>query len=134
MDDAISLISRYYSAFNAGDTEAMLACLAPDVAHHVNEGQVRTGIEAFRAFSAQMSRCYGERLEDIVIMATPDGSRAAAEFTVHGTYLATDDGLPPARGQSYTLPAGGFFSVEGGRITRIVTCYNLADWVAQVSA
>lgn len=134
MDDAINLISRYYAAFNAGDAEAMIACLAPDVAHHVNEGQLRIGTDAFRAFCAHMSRCYDERLEEIVIMATRDGARAAAEFTVHGTYLATDDGLPPARGQRYTLPAGAFFSVANGRITRIVTHYNLADWIRQVSA
>jgi steroid delta-isomerase-like uncharacterized protein len=134
MDDTSTLISRYYGAFNAGDTEAMIACLAPDVAHHVNEGQVRTGTDAFRAFSAHMSRCYAERLEDLVIMATADGSRAAAEFTVHGTYLATDDGLPPARGQTYSLPAGAFFSVKGGAITRVVTYYNLANWIRQVSA
>jgi steroid delta-isomerase-like uncharacterized protein len=67
-------------------------------------------------------------------MATADGSRAAAEFTVHGTYLATDDGLPPARGQTYSLPAGAFFSVKGGAITRVVTYYNLANWIRQVSA
>jgi len=134
MQDTIDLITRYYAAFNAGDTEAMIACLAPDVAHHVNEGQVRIGTEAFRAFCAHMSRCYDEHLTDIVVMATADGSRAAAEFTVNGTYLETDEGLPEAGGQTYRLPAGGFFSVEGGRITRIVTYYNLADWVAQVSA
>ena len=42
------LIHRYYNAFNAGDTDAMLACLTPDVAHHVNEGGIRVGQEAFR--------------------------------------------------------------------------------------
>ena len=62
MQDTIDLITRYYAAFNAGDTEAMIACLAPDVAHHVNEGQVRIGTEAFRAFCAHMSRCYDEHL------------------------------------------------------------------------
>ena len=36
-------VEAYFAAFNAGDTEAMLACLAEDVAHHVNEGQVRRG-------------------------------------------------------------------------------------------
>lgn len=45
--DTHSLIDRYYAAFNASDTEAMIDCLAPDVAHHVNEGQVRTGQDAF---------------------------------------------------------------------------------------
>lgn len=129
-----ALITRYYAAFNAADTEAMIACLAPDVAHHVNEGQIRTGTGAFRQFCAHMTRCYRENLTDITIMVSADGSRAAAEFTVNGTYLVTDAGLPEARGQTYTLPAGGFFSVKDGKITRVVTYYNLADWMAQVSA
>jgi len=133
MDEAITLIKRYYAAFNDGDRDVMIACVAPDVAHHVNEGQIRRGTVAFRAFCDHMARCYAERLEDIVVMATENGHRAAAEFTVRGTYLATDSGLPEARGQSYVLPAGGFFSIRDGQISRIVTYYNLADWVAQVS-
>ena len=127
-------IDAYYAAFNAGDTEGMIACLTPDVAHHVNEGTIRVGTDKFRAFCEHMSRCYSERLTDIVVMIAEDGTRAAAEFTVNGTYLATDAGLPEARGQGYVLPAGTFFSLEDGKISRVVTYYNLADWVAQVSA
>lgn len=128
------LITRYYAAFNAGDVDGMLDCLSDDVAHHVNEGAVRVGKDAFAAFCAHMNARYSERLDDIVVMATPEGDRAAAEFTVHGTYLQTDTGLPEARGQTYSLPAGAFFSVADGQITRVVTYYNLADWVRQVSA
>ena len=51
-------VEAYFAAFNAGDTEAMLACVAEDVAHHVNEGQVRRGKAAFGEFCAHMSRCY----------------------------------------------------------------------------
>jgi steroid delta-isomerase-like uncharacterized protein len=127
-------IDAYYAAFNAGDAEGMIACLTPDVAHHVNEGGVRIGTEKFREFCAHMSRCYKETLTDIVVMISEDGTRAAAEFTVNGEYLATDDGLPEAKGQTYVLPGGTFFSLEGGRISRVVTYYNLADWTAQVSA
>lgn len=130
---ASEIVARYFAGFNAGDVEAMLACLSPDVAHHVNEGQVRVGRDAFRAFCAHMSRCYREELTDMVIFEAEGGTRAAAEYVVNGTYLQTDDGLPEARGQSYRLPAGSFFSLEGGRITRVVTYYNLADWVRQVS-
>jgi steroid delta-isomerase-like uncharacterized protein len=81
-----------------------------------------------------MNRCYKEHLTDIVVMQNEAGNRVAAEFIVNGTYLATDAGLPEARGQTYVLPAGSFFSVEDGKITRVVTYYNLADWIAQVSA
>ncbi len=134
MQDTRALITRYYAAFNASDTEAMIACLAPDVAHHVNEGAIRTGHDKFRAFCAHMDRCYAETLTDIIVMASEDGTRASAEFIVNGTYKATDDGLPEAHGQSYRLPAGMFFSIANGAITRVVTYYNLADWTAQVSA
>jgi steroid delta-isomerase-like uncharacterized protein len=127
-------IDAYYAAFNAGDTEGMIACLTPDVAHHVNEGGVRIGTDKFRAFCDHMSRCYRERLTDIVVMISEDGTRAAAEFTVNGEYLATDEGLPEAKGQTYVLPAGTFFSLQDGKISRVVTYYNLADWTAQVSA
>lgn len=132
-DTALATIRAYYDAFNAGNTAAMLDLVAEDVAHHVNEGAVRRGRAAFADFNAHMTRCYRETLTDMVIFASPDGTRAAAEFTVNGTYLATDAGLPEARGQGYVLPAGAFFSLEGGRITRVVTYYNLADWVRQVA-
>jgi steroid delta-isomerase-like uncharacterized protein len=129
---AIALIERYYAAFNAGDAEGMLACLTEDVAHDTNQGSRQQGLEAFRTFIAHMDRCYSERLEDIVIMAGADGTRAAAEFTVHGTYKATDEGLPEASGQRYVLPAGAFFELDGRRIARVTVYYNLADWLKQV--
>lgn len=130
----MQVIATYFDAFNAGDIDGMLACLSDDVAHHVNEGQVRQGKAAFAAFCAHMSACYAETLTDMVILTHPDGTRAAAEYIVNGTYLATDDGLPEARGQTYRLPAGSFFDVAQGRITRVTTYYNLADWMRQVSA
>ena len=127
-------IARYFAAFNADDTEAMIDCLADDVAHHVNEGNIRIGKDKFRDFCAHMDRCYKENLTDMQIFVSDDGTRAAAEFTVNGTYLATDEGLPEATGQTYKLPAGSFFSLRDGQITRVTTYYNLSDWIKQVSA
>jgi steroid delta-isomerase-like uncharacterized protein len=134
MTDARQIVQRYFDAFNASDVQGMVDCLTLDVAHHVNEGQVRVGRDKFRAFCTHMSHCYAERLTDMEILVSADGRRAAAEYVVHGTYLETDDGLPAADGQTYVLPAGSFFSIEHGRISRVVTYYNLADWVRQVSA
>ena len=130
---ATDTIAAYFTAFNAGDTDAMLACLSDDIAHHVNEGNIRSGKPAFAEFCAHMSRCYRENLTDMVIFEAENGTRAAAEYIVNGTYLATDAGLPDARGQTYRLPAGSFFTLENGLISRVTTYYNLADWVAQVS-
>lgn len=127
-----ALIERYYSAFNDGDVEAMLGCLAPTVVHDVNQGGRRRGKKMFREFLGHMNRCYKERLADIVVMVSEDGSRAAAEFQLKGKYLATDKGLPKAAGQIYKLNVAATFAVRDGRITRIATHYNLADWLAQV--
>lgn len=127
-----ALISAYYAAFNTADFDAMVALLTPDVVHDINQGERQTGREAFRAFMSHMNECYSEKLEDIVIMTDETGIRAAAEFVVHGTYKATDTGLPPARGQPYTLPAGAFFDIRDGCIARVTNTYNLAAWLRQV--
>lgn len=132
-DNAEALIRRYYDAFNVGDTDAMLALVSDDVEHRPNESEPRIGRDKFAEFNGHMSDSYGERLEDMTIFASPDGHRGAAEFTVHGTYRDTAPGLPEAKGQTYILPAGSFFQMADGRITRITTFYNLADWVRQVS-
>ena len=133
MSDAIALIQRYYDAFNRGDWAAMLDCLTDDVAHDLNQGGREHGREAFRAFLARMNRSYREQLQKIVVMASADGLHAAAEYEVHGSYLADDEGLPPAHGQRYVLPGGAFFDLRDGRISRVSNYYNLADWIAQVS-
>lgn len=131
--DTKSLIAAYYEAFNAGRTDDMLALLHDDIEHHVNEGGIRRGKALFAEFNAHMTDSYRETLTDMVIFANDAGDRAAAEFVVNGTYLKTDEGLPPARGQTYRLPAGSFFTIRDGRIARVTTYYNLADWTRQVS-
>ncbi len=131
-EQTIDLIRRYYAAFNAGDMTAFLALLTEDVAHDINQGRRETGKDAFASFMQHMNLCYRERLVDFAIMANEAGDRAAAEFTVLGEYLASDEGLPAATGQRYRLPAGAFFEVRDGKVARVTNYYNLPDWIAQV--
>ena len=133
MHDATGqLIRDYYDAFDARDMPRFLALLDEDVVHDVNEGGRETGKAAFAAFMERMNAHYRETISDLVVMTDADGSRAAAEFTCSGEYLATDEGLPPANGQTYRLRAGAFFDVADGRIARVTNHYNLADWIRQV--
>ncbi|MBN3563688.1 ketosteroid isomerase-related protein [Aliamphritea spongicola] len=129
-----ALIEAYYGAFNRGDMDAFLALLTDDVRHGINQGGTEVGKEAFARFMDKMNAHYKEQLTDIVVMVSADGSRAAAEFVVHGEYLSTDEGLPAANGQKYVLPAGAFFEIKDGKVDRISNYYNLEDWIAQVSA
>lgn len=134
MTDALALIRSYYATFNRGDAPAMLALLTDDVVHEPSQGTVRHGREAFAEFLDHMNRCYVEEVIDPVVMANPDGTRAAAEFLLNGRYIATDEGLPEAHGQAYRLRVGAFFEIVDGRIARVSNHYNLAEWIAQVEA
>ena len=131
--DTFDLITRYYAAFNVGDMDTFLSLLTDDVVHDINQGAREIGKGAFAAFMERMNRHYREELVGITVMTAPGGARAAAEFTVLGEYLATDEGLPPARGQSYRLDAGAFFVVRDGKVARVTNYYNLQDWIRQVS-
>lgn len=133
-DRATELVLAYYAAFNRGDRDGMLALLDDAVVHDLNQGPRETGRTAFAAFLARMDACYREQLRDIVVLASLDGDRAAAEYVVHGEYLRSDEGLPPATGQKYVLPGGAFFEIRNERIARVTNYYNLQDWIAQVSA
>ena len=128
----LALVWRYFESFNAGHGQGMLDCLSDDVVHDVNEGERRRGRALFGEFLQHMERCYREQLRDIVIMTGDVPGRVSAEYVVHGTYVATDEGLPPARGQTYVLPAGSFFEIADGRIRRVTTYYNLRNWIRQV--
>lgn len=131
---ATEIIRAYYDAFNSQDMAAFLALLSDDVVHDINQGERQSGKAAFATFMEHMNRCYRETLTDMVIMASSDGKRASAEFIVNGEYLVTDEGLPEASGQTYVLPAGAFFELADGKVSRVTNYYNLNDWIAQVGA
>lgn len=131
---ALALIQQYYAVFNSGDREAMLALLTEDVVHDINQGASEVNREVFRAFLERMDRSYREEVTELVVMAHADGTRAAAEFYILGTYLNTDEGLPPATGQTYRLRVGAFFDIRDNKVARVTNYYNLEDWLRQVGA
>lgn len=134
MDRATELVLRYYSAFNRGDRDAMLACLADDVAHDINQGVRETGIGFYRTFVDALQGSHRLQLRELVVMANAQGTRAAAEYVAHGEYVADYPGMPPARGQRYVLPGGSFFGIAGERIVRLTNYFNREDLLKQLMA
>ena len=130
---ATDVLHNYYDAFNRHDWDTMLGLLTDDVVHDINQGTREVGREAFKAFLDRMDTAYREVLSNLVVMATPDGTRAAAEFIIDGEYLVADEGMPAAHGQRYHLPVGAFFELRDGRIARVTNFYNLTDWLRQVA-
>lgn len=131
-ENSLNTLKKYYNSFNNQNLEDFYSCLHPDVIHDINEGAAEVGLPLFKKFMERMNSCYKEHLENIELMSNEAGTRLAARFVVKGTYLKTDAGLPPARGQNYSLPAGAFFEIKDGLIARVTMYYNLADWIKQV--
>lgn len=127
-----NLILQYYNAFNQQDMPAFFELLDDDIIHDINQGHREVGKQKFALFMQKMNRCYKEQIKSLVIMINESGTHAAAEFIVDGEYIATDEGLPPASGQKYSLPAGSFFEIQAGKVKRVTTYYNLQDWINQV--
>lgn len=126
------LIEAYYAHFNLTNWDAMLELLSEDVAHDVNESQREIGKAGFKAFLERMNHSYAEHISSLSVTVGSDGSRAAAEYIVSGTYLRTDSGLPEATGQQYRLDGGAFFEVRHGKISRVTNYYNLHTWLQQI--
>jgi steroid delta-isomerase-like uncharacterized protein len=132
MDDTARLIREYFDTFNRRDNNGRLALLADDVRHDINEGPSEYGRADFARFIEHMDARYREQIIDLVVMTNE--YRGAAEFIVEGEYIGTDQGLPEARGQRYSVPAAAFFEVQDGKITRVTSYYNLRGWIEAVSS
>ncbi|MEO1204867.1 MAG: ketosteroid isomerase-related protein [Pseudomonadota bacterium] len=130
---AALLVREYCEAMNTGDAEKLLSLLDDDVVHDVNQGERREGKERFKAFQARMAHHYKETLADPVVMVARNGERAAVEYNIEGVYLDTEQGLPAAKKQAYTLPGGTFFAIKDGKISRISSYFNMTDWITQIA-
>ena len=81
MDNARAVIGRYFDGFNAGDTEAMLACLATDVSTMSTRVRARRQGQicgVLRPYDPVLPRDL-DRLGGHGV--TEDGTRAAAEYS-----------------------------------------------------
>ena len=118
-----TLITRFLDALNAADIEAVLACLHEDIVQEVGDER-QFGRDAFRFHLGARARRFDEQIGDIVVMASADGTRAAAEFTRRGRLKMA--GATGDAGDHYSVAAGMFFAIEDGVIVRI-TPHNFVE-------
>jgi steroid delta-isomerase-like uncharacterized protein len=128
-----ALIKAYIEAANKNDNAAILALMHEDVAFDVSQSKREIGTDNLRLLLASKAAHIKEQLADAVILSSEDGSRGAAEFTWHGSYVATIDGFPKASGQRFSMQAGLFFEVDDSKITRITSYRDMAEWARQIS-
>jgi steroid delta-isomerase-like uncharacterized protein len=130
---AVETLKRLFVALNAGDRDATLACLAPEVAFDTFEGVREIGREAVRRVLAERGSVYRESMRDLVLMTEDSGRRGAAEFTLRGIYQGQAQGMPAASGQAFSVPGGAFFDIEdNGLVARASFVLNAAELVRQL--
>lgn len=130
---AHDVVERFLAAINDHDTDTMMALLSEDVAFDPREGGREIGKEKVHWYIGLFNRHFREHYTDIAIMTAPDGVRAAAEFTISGTYLVTKEGFPEASEQTYRISSGMFFEIDDGVITRLTTYLDRDAWRAALA-
>lgn len=130
-DRATELVLAYLAAFNRGDWAAMLELLDDGIVHDFDPGRRETGKGAFAAYLHARSG-NREQLRDIVVMTSPDGARAAAEYMIHGECEAGAPSRPGVHRQRYALPGGTFFAVRDGLIARVSNYQQRADQASAI--
>lgn len=122
-----ALCDRAFEAYNAQDWPALFAMMAPDARFDVGPNVPVTGPDGASFIIDFYGKHYETTFADWHHFI--DGDRTASEATMRVTYVATEPGLPEAKGQSGEIPAALFGQVRGGKFTRIKMICSFCDWM-----
>jgi len=78
-----AVLDRYFVAQNAHDTDALVACFAPDAVVH-DEGADIVGTDAIRAWKEETSKKYSVTVEPLE--SREEGDRTVVVARVTGTF------------------------------------------------
>jgi steroid delta-isomerase-like uncharacterized protein len=123
----------FANVFNSGDHGAVIDLCQEDVIHDINGAQREIGTDKLKLHLATAKAHRADKLADVIVLSSPDGSHGALDCTLRGTYVASIDGLPKANGQRYALPAIFMFELDDGKISRFVTHFDMQEWLRQIS-
>jgi steroid delta-isomerase-like uncharacterized protein len=127
----VDLVRRSFAAFNAGNTQALLSVVSPDLVMHLAEApEPIRGRETWRAGFAMMRAAFPDleaRLDDIVAA----GDRVAVRLTFRGTHRGEFQGVP-ATGRAIAYVSHEFYRVEDGLIAEEWICSDMASLFRQL--
>jgi steroid delta-isomerase-like uncharacterized protein len=131
-DANAALVRESVEALNAGDTERLLAVVAPDIVIHYAElPEPLHGRETWQQGFELMKRAFPDlraTVDDIVAAA----DKVALRLTLRGTHQGEFQGIP-ATGRTIGYVSHEFYRVEDGRIAEEWICSDLASVFRQLS-
>ena len=119
-------------AFNAGDTERLLAVVAPDIVMHYAEmPEPLAGRETWQQGYELMKRAFPDleiRVDDLVAA----GDKIAVRLTLSGTHQGEFQGIP-ATGRTINYVSHEFYRLESGLFAEEWICSDLASLFRQLT-
>jgi len=126
-----ALVRESFEAFNAGDTERLLAVMAPDFVMHLAEFPQPLGRDAWRQGFEMMRRAFPDleaRVEDVV--AADD--KVAVRISFHGTHRGEFQGFP-ATGREVHYVSHEIYRVANGLFAEEWICSDNASLFRQLT-
>jgi steroid delta-isomerase-like uncharacterized protein len=126
-----ALVRESFEAFNAGDTEALLAAMAPDFVMHLAEFPQPLGRDVWREGFEMMRRAFPDleaRVEDVI--AADD--KVAVRVSFRGTHRGEFQGIP-ATGREVHYVSHEIYRVEDGLFAEEWVCSDNASLFRQLT-
>jgi steroid delta-isomerase-like uncharacterized protein len=131
-DANVELVRAGFRAFNAGDTEACLAIMAPDIIMNLAEAPgPQRGRETWRHGFELMRRAFPDldaHIEDIF----GAGDKVAVRLRFRGTHSGDFLGFP-ATGRTVEYVSHEFYRVAGGLVAEEWICSDMATLFRQLA-
>jgi steroid delta-isomerase-like uncharacterized protein len=129
---SVALVRASVEAFNAADTERLLAVLAPDILiHYAEMPEPLQGPETWRQGVELVKRAFPDleiHVDDLV--AADD--KVALRLTLSGTHQGEFQGFP-ATGRTISYVSHEFYRVHDGVIAEEWICSDMASLFRQLS-
>jgi steroid delta-isomerase-like uncharacterized protein len=126
-----ALVRKSFEAFNAGDTETLLAAMAPDFVMHLAEFPAPLGRDVWREGFEMMRRAFPD-LEACVDDVVAAGDTVAVRVTFRGTHRGEFQGIP-ATGREVHYVSHEFYRVKDGLFAEEWICSDNASLFRQLT-
>ena len=125
------LVRDSFEAFNAGDTEKLLAVISPDLVMHLAEyPQPIRGRDTWRQGFELMKAAFPD-LEATIEDVVASGDKVAIRLTLRGTHTAEFQGIP-ATGKAVQYVSHEFYRVADGLVVEEWICSDMASLFRQL--
>lgn len=126
-----ALVRESFEAFNAGDTERLLAVMAPDFVMHLAEYPEPLGQDAWREGFEMMRHAFPDleaHVEDVI--AADD--KVAVRVSFHGTHHGEFQGIP-ATGRAVHYVSHEIYRIADGLFAEEWICSDNASLFRQLA-